>query len=144
MIVVATKCDKLKRSERAAALKRFRRDARPPILCSATDGEGIDELRRRILAVDRAIAANARTPMTPEVSVIIPTYNRRAMLREAVAFGARAMQRESFELIVVDDGSTDGTPNMLAKSTKRCGSSAPSIAARRRRAIAASRWRARH
>jgi selenocysteine-specific translation elongation factor len=26
----------------------------PPIFCSATSGEGIDDLRRRILAVDRA------------------------------------------------------------------------------------------
>ena len=54
VIPVATKCDKLRRSERAAALKRFDAMRSAPILSSATSGEGIDELRRRILAVDRA------------------------------------------------------------------------------------------
>jgi GTP-binding protein len=54
VIPVATKCDKLRRSERAAALKRFDSMRLRPIFCSATSGEGIDDLRRRILAVDRA------------------------------------------------------------------------------------------
>jgi len=53
VIPVATKCDKLRRSERAAALNRFEPMLVPPIFCSATSGEGIDDLRRRILAVDR-------------------------------------------------------------------------------------------
>jgi glycosyltransferase involved in cell wall biosynthesis len=46
--------------------------------------------------------------MTPEVSVIIPTHNRRAMLREALSSVA-AQRGSSFEVLVVDDGSTDGT-----------------------------------
>jgi len=54
VIPVATKCDKLRRSERAAALKRFDSMRVPPIFVSATSGEGIDDLRRRILAVDRS------------------------------------------------------------------------------------------
>ncbi|HVA41566.1 MAG TPA: glycosyltransferase family 2 protein, partial [Candidatus Binataceae bacterium] len=45
--------------------------------------------------------------MTPEISVIIPTYNRRAMLREALDSVA-AQRGANFEVIVVDDGSTDG------------------------------------
>ena len=49
LIVVATKCDKLKRAERAAAIAAFAPLRMPPILCSSTDGEGIDELRKRIL-----------------------------------------------------------------------------------------------
>jgi glycosyltransferase involved in cell wall biosynthesis len=51
--------------------------------------------------------------MIPEVSVVIPTYNRRAMVREAVA-SVLAQRDANFELIVVDDGSTDGTLEMLA------------------------------
>lgn len=44
----------------------------------------------------------------PKVSVIIPTYNRLAMLREAVD-SVLAQDFEDMELLVVDDGSTDGT-----------------------------------
>lgn len=51
VIFAATKCDKLKRSERAVALARFRAVGTAPVLCSATSAEGIDELRRRILRV---------------------------------------------------------------------------------------------
>jgi GTP-binding protein len=54
VIPVATKCDKLRRSERADALKRFDRMRVPPIFVSATSDEGLDDLRRRILAVDRS------------------------------------------------------------------------------------------
>ncbi len=47
-----------------------------------------------------------------KVSVIIPTYNRLPMLREAVD-SVLAQDFEDFELIVVDDGSTDGTPEVI-------------------------------
>jgi glycosyltransferase involved in cell wall biosynthesis len=54
--------------------------------------------------------------MTPEISVIISTHNRRAMLREALSsvIAQRATSFDpdldpSFEVIVVDDGSSDGT-----------------------------------
>lgn len=46
--------------------------------------------------------------MNPEVSVIIPTYNRLAMLREAVG-SVIAQRGVVLELIIVDDGSADGT-----------------------------------
>jgi len=46
------------------------------------------------------------------VSVIIPTFNRRDFVREAVA-SVLDQQRVDFELIVVDDGSTDGTEAAL-------------------------------
>src|SRR6266702_3015810 len=52
--------------------------------------------------------------MTPDVSVIIPTYNRRAMVRGAVA-SVLAQTHVSFELIVVDDGSSDGTVEELSR-----------------------------
>ncbi|MGB9379676.1 glycosyltransferase family 2 protein [Candidatus Binatus sp.] len=51
--------------------------------------------------------------MTPEVSVIVPTYNRRAMVCEAID-SVLAQSFREFELIVIDDGSTDGTVEHLA------------------------------
>lgn len=49
----------------------------------------------------------------PLASVIIPTFNRRALVAEAIA-SALAQEGADFELIVVDDGSTDGTEAALA------------------------------
>jgi glycosyltransferase involved in cell wall biosynthesis len=44
----------------------------------------------------------------PKVSVIIPTYNRRDFVREAIA-SVLAQSYHDFELLVVDDGSNDDT-----------------------------------
>jgi GTP-binding protein len=64
LIAVATKCDKLRRADRASALARFAQLEVPPLACSVLNGEGIDELRRHILnhAAYRPIAAEASDP----------------------------------------------------------------------------------
>ena len=54
----------------------------------------------------------AAKSLSPEVSVIIPTYNRAWILREAID-SVRAQDFKDFELIVVDDGSTDDTGKIL-------------------------------
>ena len=54
----------------------------------------------------------------PLVSVIIPTYNRWPMIAEAVQ-SVVAQTFDAFELIVVDDGSTDDTARLLSSCDSR-------------------------
>ena len=72
-------------------------------------GEFVRTLRRAPFAGhDEA----ATSPLTPPVSVIMPAYNEAAGIVEAV----RAMlllRYPEFEVVVVDDGSTDGTLDAL-------------------------------
>jgi GT2 family glycosyltransferase len=52
--------------------------------------------------------------MIPRVSVVIPSFNRWPLLAEAVN-SVLAQSYRDFEVIVVDDGSTDATASQLAK-----------------------------
>ncbi len=49
----------------------------------------------------------------PEISVVLPTYNRWPLLARALA-SVLSQEEVGFEVIVVDDGSTDETPEQLA------------------------------
>ncbi len=50
--------------------------------------------------------------VVPQVSVIVPTYNRESYLKQAVD-SVLKQQGCSYELIVIDDGSTDNTHQLL-------------------------------
>jgi len=52
-------------------------------------------------------------------SVIIPTYNRKDVLRKALqAYCSQSARQEILEIFVVDDGSTDGTELAVAQSNE--------------------------
>lgn len=54
------------------------------------------------------------------VSVIIPTFNRRETLSRALA-SVIAQSRPPEEILVVDDGSTDGTAELVTNRAETCG-----------------------
>ena len=53
----------------------------------------------------------------PLVSVVIPTYNRAGLIRETIE-SVRRQTYARWELIVVDDGSTDDTETVLGRVTE--------------------------
>lgn len=57
-------------------------------------------------------------PGPPAVSILLPTYNRAAFLPEAFE-SIRGQTFSDWELVVVDDGSTDDTPAVVERLTHR-------------------------
>src|SRR4051812_3479744 len=59
--------------------------------------------------------------IAPDISAIVPTYNRCALLRQTImSFIAQTLDPVRFELIVVDDGSTDQTEKMVSEMRPHC------------------------
>lgn len=101
---------------------RLRREARtahedePGVTVPATRYEALWERSREdaILATQLARAASAAAPTEPELTVSICTYQRREVLEECLeAFCRQTVPVGTFELVIVDDGSTDGTREWL-------------------------------
>lgn len=69
----------------------------------------------------------------PEISVVIPTYNRRELIVEAIE-SVLAQTYSDFEIIVVDDGSTDDTAERLRPYMNRV-----QYVVQRNRGVAAAR-----
>ena len=81
--------------------------------------------------------------MPPLVSIIIPTYNRWPLVREAIE-SVLAQRFRDFELIVVDDGSTDGTVGELGSfggSLRLVRQDRKGVAAARNSGVAVARGR---
>ncbi|HET6171004.1 MAG TPA: glycosyltransferase [Gaiellales bacterium] len=68
---------------------------------------------------DQAVEV-ADTEASCEISVVIPTHDRAELLRDSLESLARqSIESDRFEVIVVDDGSTDGTGEVCAGLSQR-------------------------
>ena len=88
----------------------------------------MDEIEGYLIEVVQASAQNPASPLErkeeepsieqlPTVSVIIPTYNRKDMLRDTLnSLALQTYPKDCFEVIIVDDGSTDGTEKIAEQS----------------------------
>jgi glycosyltransferase involved in cell wall biosynthesis len=81
------------------------RDRRPPIRCHRRDRMAASGYPRRALT-------------EPRVSIIMPVRNGETYLREALD-SMLAQTFADFELIVLDDGSTDATPRIVEEYSDR-------------------------
>jgi FkbM family methyltransferase len=78
-------------------------------------GNGFTVVIRKIES--RAIPKNLINPLEnhPNVSIIVPTCNRSAILRDFLAsLESQTYPKDRFELIIVDDGSTDDTETVVS------------------------------
>ena len=49
-----------------------------------------------------------------KISVIVPTYNRKSLLKETLdSLSLQSVSKEEFEVIIIDDGSNDGTNELI-------------------------------
>lgn len=65
---------------------------------------------------------DASNSTTPKISVIIPTFNRRRQILSCIgALSRQEVDTSEIEVIVVDDGSTDGTSTAVTEAGQSLG-----------------------
>ncbi len=102
------RCQKLRK-----AIDRTLAEIDTVLACPVEDHDtyraGIASVKQRLLApAFLGGAPDAPVLSFPVVSVVLPTYNRSGPLGNAVA-SVQAQSFRNWELLIVDDGSTDGT-----------------------------------
>lgn len=58
---------------------------------------------------------SGQAPKPPKVSALVVSYNRKALLRRALEALERSEARDTIEIVVVDNGSTDGSQELEAE-----------------------------
>src|SRR6266566_5787935 len=66
-----------------------------------------------VMVTDALDMSTNAAGQSPSLSVVLPVYNQERYLGAAVKSILNQTYRD-FELVVIDDGSTDATPNILA------------------------------
>ena len=71
-------------------------------------------LRVKDFLTDQTVLRTTNAPTSPLVSVVLPTYRRyrTGQLRRALE-SVLSQACEDFELLVIDDGSTDGSAELI-------------------------------
>ena len=106
-------------------------------------GNAGKKVERKIIFLYKEVFISSTAGKTgmPKVSVIIPTYNRARIVGEAID-SVLSQGYDDFELIVVDDGSTDGTEDLVASYLPRLSylyQGHRGVSAARNRGIASAR-----
>jgi glycosyltransferase involved in cell wall biosynthesis len=96
---------------------------------------GIEEYHAKFVEIEQQLAAltpsvstwavtswieQATLERTPLVSVILPTHNRSRLLRRAAA-SVVAQNYSNWEILIIDDGSSDDTPAVIDQLTNELG-----------------------
>jgi GT2 family glycosyltransferase len=76
------------------------------------DLEVVQRLSSKSPFISTSECRSALRTVMPQVSIVIPVYNQPVLILEAVA-SLKAQSVTDWEAILVDDGSTDETPNVL-------------------------------
>jgi cellulose synthase/poly-beta-1,6-N-acetylglucosamine synthase-like glycosyltransferase len=77
----------------------------------------------RRLALERE-GATLASPFTPPISIVLPAFNEEATIVDSVD-ALRLLEYGQFEIVVVDDGSTDGTLQRLTEAYDLVPSTVP-------------------
>ena len=101
---------------------------------------GVDELSTQVAMIDRRLGKvesmysavstwavtgwieQAELDAAPLVSVIVPTHNRSPRLQRAVD-SIIGQKYQNWEIVIIDDGSTDNTPVLIEQLTQDLGQS---------------------
>ncbi|HYC77798.1 MAG TPA: glycosyltransferase, partial [Planctomycetota bacterium] len=100
-------------AEERARVERWKRLARRARAAFAGTATAPVDVRVPSAPRRRAPPSKGAAPKAPRVTVVLPTYDQAAFLPRSVE-SVLAQTYADFELVIVDDGSTDGTAAWLA------------------------------
>lgn len=104
-------------------ITRFLSQAQPQSSFKTPFGHDLLDVRNHehldwVLSETKSFEANSSLKK-PSISVIIPTYNRSALLKKVLlSLQRQKMPQEDFEILIIDDGGNDGTEQMIRKFSK--------------------------